>query len=338
MKGVARLGCTCLLILIGSAVHVQADDAYWQHDSATQGDWFVPGNWSTGLLPGLADTAYIDNDGTALVGSGAIGISGLQLGDSLTGALIQSGGDVVVGSVAVAEGSQYGLTGGTLQINNDFDLHGTLDFGGGNAAVTIGDNAEINWSQGTLLNAGNASVSAGAGSVIYVHSSINPSAFFGSFSSDGEVYQVSGSKLVIPSGFVMDETTGDRPDRIRIEGTLRGNFFSANAAGVEVAPGGLWEITHDNLSLNVDCAVYDGTLNVADTMYIGNGNEIEVTFTQTGGTVQIGTSSSNDDIRIWPSASYVLVDGELTVGVWEDPAEWRNGHCASDRGCRRRAV
>ena len=97
MKDVARLGCICLLVLIGSAVHVQADDAYWQHDPATQGDWFAPGNWSTGLLPGLTDTAYIDNDGTALVGSGAIGISELQLGDSFTGGLIQSGGEVVVG-------------------------------------------------------------------------------------------------------------------------------------------------------------------------------------------------------------------------------------------------
>ena len=166
MKDVARLGCICLLVLIGSAVYAQADDAYWQHDPASQGDWFVPGNWSTGLLPGPADTAYIDNDGTALVGSGAIGISELQLGESFTGGLIQSGGDVVVDSVAVAEGSQYGLTGGTLQINNDFDLHGTLDFGGGTATVTISDNAEINWSQGTLLNASNASVSAGDGSVM----------------------------------------------------------------------------------------------------------------------------------------------------------------------------
>ena len=313
MKDVARLGCICLLILVGSAVHVQADDTYWQHDPASQGDWFIPGNWSTGLLPGLADAAYIDNDGTALVGSGAIGISELQLGDSFTGGLIQSGGDVVIGSVGVAEGSQYGLTGGTLQINNDFDLDGTLDFGGGNAAVTIGDNAEINWSQGTLLNAGNTSISAGAGSVIYIHSSIAPSTFFGSFSSDGEVYQVSGSKLVIPSGFVMDETTVDRPDRMRVEGTLEGTIFRATQGGVEVAPGGLWDISNDPLYVNTDCAVYGGTLDIDEDMYIGSVSP-GVTFTQTGGTVLTGTGLYNPgDIYIQNSSSYVLSGGELIV-------------------------
>jgi hypothetical protein len=319
MKDIARLGCVCLLILIGSAVYVQADDAYWRHDPASQGDWFVPGNWSTGLLPGPADTAYIDNDGTALVGSGAIGISELLLGDSSTGGLIQSGGDVVVGSVAVAEGSQYELTGGTLQINNDFDLDGTLDFGGGNAAVTIADNAEINWSQGTLLNAGNASVSAGAGSVIYIHSSMAPSAFFGSFNSDGEVYQVSGTTLVVPVDFVMD-ITSDRPDRIRVEGVLRPQgspsspqSLTLSKGGVEVAPGGEFNMHDAGLTVNADSGVYGGNLEDVSNLYIAMASESRTTFTQTDGstsvnnTLQVGGGNESQ-------GSFELEGGTVTLG------------------------
>ena len=141
MKGTWALTCIYLLALTSSAIQLRAENAYWQHDPASQGDWFDPGNWSTGLVPGLADTAYIDNDGTALIGSGAVGISGLHVGEALTGVLIQSGGDVAVSSVGVTEGSQYDLTGGTLLIHDSFDLSGTLDFGGGNATFTIAGDA-----------------------------------------------------------------------------------------------------------------------------------------------------------------------------------------------------
>jgi hypothetical protein len=319
MKNVAKLGCICLLVLTGSAVHVQADDAYWQHDPAAQGDWFAPDNWSTGLLPGLADTAYIDNDGTALIGSGAIDISELQLGDSLTGALIQSGGDIVIGSVAVAEGSQYGLAGGTLRINNDFDLHGTLDFGGGNAVVTIADNAEINWSQGTLLNAGNTSISAGVGSVIYIHSSIAPSTFFGSFSSDGEVYQVSGTTLVVPVGFVMD-VTSDRPDLIRVEGVLRPQGSPGNPqdltlaqGGVEVAPGGEFNMHGSSLTVNTDSGVSGGSLMNVSYLTVAGAHSGQGTFTQTD-----GSTSVNNTLRVGngfaSQGRFELDGGSVTVG------------------------
>ena len=195
-----------------------------------------------------------------------------------------------------------------MDVLERFDLDGTLDFDNGDAVVTLGNDTIAEFTAGTILNAGGTTYTAGVQSESYFPTGFNPYTEFGSFSSQGLVH-TEGTKLVIPSGFVMDDTIVDRPDRIRVEGTLRGTSFAASQGGIEVAPGGLWDIYPYSASINADCAVYGGTLKVFDYMSLGY-SVVGVTFTQTGGIVDVGRG---DYLRIDNASTYVLGGGVLTV-------------------------
>ncbi|KPK81800.1 MAG: hypothetical protein AMJ81_10310, partial [Phycisphaerae bacterium SM23_33] len=76
------LACLCLGCALTPA---WAGDTWWQHDPATPGDWFKPANWTAGV-PGPADYAYVDNAGTAHIGTGIAAADRLYLGYTSTGA------------------------------------------------------------------------------------------------------------------------------------------------------------------------------------------------------------------------------------------------------------
>src|SRR3546814_5604173 len=69
----------------------------WQ---VADGDWLLPGNWSAGL-PGLVDTARIDNAGIVRIAAAGAQTQALIVGDSNSGFVeVAEGGTLDVGSGA----------------------------------------------------------------------------------------------------------------------------------------------------------------------------------------------------------------------------------------------
>lgn len=300
-----------------------AADVFWIANPNSSGDWFDPTNWSGGALPGPADIAFIENGSSAFFVSGFEDVGGLNLGGPSTGTLLQSGGNLAADTTVVRAGSLYELGGGTLQVGSQFNLEGTLDFAGGTAQVVADDNSFVDWSQGTLLNAGNVSFSGGIGSTLYLPPSVDPNTFFGSFFTSGEVFNVFGTTLVVPVGFVM-HISADRPDRIRVEGTLRpvGSPGSPipltlSQGGVEVAAGGTFNLYGASLTLRTNSEVSGGSLSNTGFLTIADTIDNVVTFTQSAGITTVNT-----DLRLGyavatshnPQGTIDLSGGTLTLG------------------------
>ncbi|HEX8523415.1 MAG TPA: hypothetical protein VF669_14270 [Tepidisphaeraceae bacterium] len=290
----------------------------WDLTPPSTGDWFTATNWSTDLTPGAADIAYIDNQGTAIITSGSATASSLYLGQSAFGNLNQTGGSLSLSNFTVNNGSTYQFSGGTLQINTRFDLLGSLNFASGSGTVNLANNGILDWSRGGMNNAQNATVIGGVGSTIYLPIGVNPYTLFKSFSTQGDVFNVSGPLLVVPAGFVMNATK-DRADRMRIEGTVHakdtnGNWtnFTASQAGFEVASGGLLDNYYSYSSLNIQAnsAISGGTINSMGYTYIGTTNK-PTTFTQSGGT--FNASGPNGPVQVQNGSQYIQSGGTFNA-------------------------
>jgi hypothetical protein len=239
-------------------------------------------------------------DGILAISGGALKVTddvtvGRSAGDSM-GQLTQSGGDFSLDALTVHPGSRYDLTGGTLLIGNRFDLKGRLNFATGNASIVLDDEGILDWSLGTLLgDASNTHYSAGVNSESYFPAGFNPAIEFASFSSQGLVH-VQGTTLVVPVGFTMD-ISSDRPDLIRVEGVLRPTGSPASPqsltftqGGVQVAPGGLFNLFNAHLALRANSSIVGGEIRNAGTLTIGDTTAQHYTFTQTGGVTDVNDS------------------------------------------------
>ncbi len=117
-----RLGCFFVMLSVHSARVSIAADIPWVLSPPASGDWFAPLNWSGGVVPDSDDRAFIDNGGTALINSGAIDVIDMILGDSLTGTLSQTSGDLTVDDFLINSAGTYELSGGTLTVDSQFQL------------------------------------------------------------------------------------------------------------------------------------------------------------------------------------------------------------------------
>lgn len=90
----------CLACLAAVALSLtcgaRAEDTYWEHDPGLPDEWSVAGNWSAGV-PTDADSAWIDNGGTAHVSSGLAEADCLYVGDVHSGTYLQTGGTAEIG-------------------------------------------------------------------------------------------------------------------------------------------------------------------------------------------------------------------------------------------------
>ncbi|MEW6647451.1 MAG: autotransporter domain-containing protein [Pseudomonadota bacterium] len=92
-KGIVKAG-TLAAVLACTSPMAWAADTYW--NNAGTGNWFTTGNWDTSAVPTNADTAYIDNGGTAQVQAAGAVASNLRIGYSGTGNLeISNGGTLI---------------------------------------------------------------------------------------------------------------------------------------------------------------------------------------------------------------------------------------------------
>ncbi|MGH7136620.1 MAG: hypothetical protein ACREHD_12835, partial [Pirellulales bacterium] len=105
------------------------------------GDWNTPADWSTGAVPGAADTAYIGPGYTVAFASGDTSqVTALDV----DGTLDVSGGNLSIGN--------------TVGSNFTLDAGGTL---GGAGAVTVSNAAADTWSGGTMLDTGATTFAVG---------------------------------------------------------------------------------------------------------------------------------------------------------------------------------
>ena len=138
-----KLGSVLAILFVVAAIAAGAD-TYWQHDPATPGDWLDPVNWSAGV-PSDADSAYIDNGGTAVIASD-IDFANCHVGETGQGSVLHLAGAVPSGTIYLG----YGIGGvGTYELIGDASLETSVQVGG------RGD--------GTFLQAGGAATLAGLG-------------------------------------------------------------------------------------------------------------------------------------------------------------------------------
>jgi fibronectin-binding autotransporter adhesin len=109
----------------------QAADRNWQ---ASAGDWLTASNWAGGI-PGSADSAYIQNGGTANITAGAENAFSLSLGSGTKAGTVQmTGGSLTIPSITFA---QYGGSGTFVQSG------GTVAMLGVNALLQMTNNTNV---------------------------------------------------------------------------------------------------------------------------------------------------------------------------------------------------
>jgi hypothetical protein len=169
------LTLTVTLALAALAASLRADTVYW---NVSEGDWQTGSNWDPVSAPAAADTAYINNSGTAIVSSGIVNINTVYLGQSSgnAGYLNVSGSATVnaastgigrsgLGILTISDHGTWtnsGLTGGNFVIGNANSGTGIInltDYASLQTASTILlGNALTNTGHGILNISGNASV------------------------------------------------------------------------------------------------------------------------------------------------------------------------------------
>jgi hypothetical protein len=119
-----------------------------------------------------------------------------------SGQFNQSAGDLTAQALAINNTSVYNLTGGNLNIDQNWSMSdgGTLDFGNGTSTVTVAANSSVNISEGNFLNASNATLNIlGVDSFIILPAGFIPANEFGTYNNEGTAYTI-GSTLEVLFG------------------------------------------------------------------------------------------------------------------------------------------
>lgn len=333
-----------LAVILSTAVLTAsafAADQTWTGGGGT--DWFVPGNWNNGTLPGSSDGAVIDGANPAVIGGqpttvdtlkvGTAGSSAPTLtinnGGSLTAAGARIGYGAGVSGSLIVDGTGSNLTLGSGRIGVGYDGTGSLTIRAGASAVSPG--AVIGWNTGSN---GIATVT-GAGSVwtntadLYVGNVGNGTLRIedhGAVSStNGWVGTVTGSRGTVAvsgqnSAWTMSDTfiagyqTGTTADvtisnggmisaKLATLGDLAGSSGSMTVSGA----GSIWKAVGDGTS-------YTGYMNVGNN---GNGS----LTVNNGGAVSayrlyIGTESGSSGMAVVSGAgSSITTESNLYIGT-----------------------
>jgi autotransporter-associated beta strand protein len=196
----------------------------------------------------------------------------------------QTGGINTVNYLSIGgSNDRYLLSGGTLQINGGLANAGTLDFGSGGGVLSIAASSLVDFSQGTIANAGSTALTIPAGSLLIVSSSFN-SAVFHTFTNNGMIH-TSGSTLTVAAGQGFGGW-GTINDPVSCQGwitagysiNLMGSLSISGAGNVNLGEGGVF--TNDPAS-----EILGGSL-TSSYHYVGYGGA--GTFTQSGGSNTTG--------------------------------------------------
>jgi autotransporter-associated beta strand protein len=184
--------------------------------------------------------------------------------------------------------ARYLLSGGTLQINGGLASTGTLDGGGGTGVLSIANSSLVDFSQGNIVNAGSASLTIGAGSLVIVPSGgFNPGAIFGNYSTTGPIFfHTSGTTLTVAPGQFLGGC-GTINDPVNCQGTLAASpsGFLNLTAGLSISGTGSANLGSGSLTSNGTASGLAGGSLAAATLWVGSSGT--GTFTQSGGTSTI---------------------------------------------------
>ncbi len=153
----------------------------------------------------------------------------------------QSGGTNSVRHLVIGANGRYEWTGGTLIITGGMKNDGQFDFAGTGNTLAI-ENAIVDISEGSFVNAGNAALTLGEGSLLIIPEEYNPADVFGSYNNAGLTH-VAGTDLTIPVGKTV-AGSGTINDPVLCQGTVAvtpGNELNLSG-GLELSSGGRTDI------------------------------------------------------------------------------------------------
>ena len=149
----------------------------------------------------------------------------------------QSGGTNSVRHLVIGDNGRYEWTGGTLIITGGMRNDGQFDFAGTGNTLTV-ENAIVDISEGSFVNAGNAALTLGEGSLLIVPEGYDPADVFGSYNNAGLTH-VAGMDLTIPVGKTV-AGSGTINDPVLCQGTVAvtpGNELNLSG-GLDLSSGG----------------------------------------------------------------------------------------------------
>ena len=194
--------------------------------SLTVGDDLTSSKAETSLVVSGGDLKINDllsvtnPDGRVTISDGSVDVGNQFVLGSTSGPntqLTQSGGSLEAKAFTAHSGTRYTLTGGDINIEERFDLLGTLDFGEGSSAnVTLAESAILDWSRGNIVgNPAALTYTAGPDSESYFPRGFNPFEEFASFESRGLIHST-GTRILIPI-------------------TVNGRFTNINVSDLDIA-------------------------------------------------------------------------------------------------------
>ena len=150
------------------------------------------------------------------------------------GIVRQSGGSVAADLLQMS--GNYRYTDGNIFVTRGLILTGTLDMGGSGALLSEG-NTVVDFSQGTVLNDGNARFVSGSRSLVIVPAGWSASRFGGGW-APGNLVHTAGTPLVVEAnhGF---EGWGSITDHVCCAGTIDAGGIAAvtESKGLNLANG-----------------------------------------------------------------------------------------------------
>jgi hypothetical protein len=211
----------------------------------------------------------------------------IWLGKRATGStnavLSQTGGTLRSDSFDVSPRGRYEFSGGTLEVTRRLISAGVIDLSNAPVAVNIANGALVDFARfwgssggvlftgGQLLNAANATITAGTNSFINFPAGFDIDAGIGTLTSQGIVH-IDGTPVTIPagrriggSGGIAGDVTnhgvispGNSPGAL----TVQGNFAQSDVGSLVMEIAGTDAEAYDTLSVS-GAALLDGTLQVA---------------------------------------------------------------------------
>ena len=177
----------------------------------------------TGGIHTVAGTLYIggytSSMGTCrLNGAGQMSAGSESIGSVSAGTFIQTTGTNTTGLLSIGAQGLYQFSGGALQVTSGLALAGTLDFMGGNGALTaVGSIVDL--TGGTVRNMSGARlIITGTNSLLIAKQGFDPATAFAGYSNEGFTLIV-GTPLVIPEGSG-PTWSGTLPTFVDCRGTL----------------------------------------------------------------------------------------------------------------------
>lgn len=214
-----------------------------------------------------------------IVNSGAV-----LVGAAVRGEFLQTGGTHNAGYLRIYANGNYGYTGGLLNVRGGLRLEGDLDFGGQARTLNL-TNSVVDFGQGRILNASQATVTADTHTLIILPAGFDPQATFASFSPNA-LLQTADTVIVIPVGRSINGW-GQIDEHVQCAGSLTApsNGYLNLTSGLAVSNNAAVELRTGKLTVeNTSSGMTSGTLK-AGALTIGD--KTTGSFTQSGGSLTV---------------------------------------------------